>query len=68
MMLNQAEIVDSDEEQVELLYRIGMKVLIDIYCTRGWNFSSAAFRNEMKEMGLESVIALCAAGRMENQT
>ena len=57
MMLNQAEITDADEDQVGQLYRIGMKVLIDIYCTRGWNFSSTAFRNEMKEMGLEPVIA-----------
>jgi hypothetical protein len=43
MFLNEAEITDADEEQVGLLYSIGIKAIIDIYCTRGMELSGSAF-------------------------
>lgn len=39
-LLQAAEIYDADEDTVEKLQSIGMKVLVDIYCTRESNFSS----------------------------
>ena len=58
MFLNEAEITDADEEQVGLLYSIGIKAIIDIYCTRGMEFSGSAFKKELKDLGVQLLIAM----------
>ena len=55
-LLEAADIYDADEDTVGKLQSIGMKVLVDIYCTREANFSSKHFKDELKDMGLESSI------------
>ncbi len=55
-LLEAADIYDSNEDTVGKLQSIGIKVLVDIYCTRESNFSSKHFKDELKDMGLESSI------------
>jgi len=58
MFLNEAEITDADEEQVGLLNSIGIKAIIDIYCTRRMEFSGSAFKKELKDLGVQLLIAI----------
>jgi len=41
-----------------LLYSIGIKAIIDIYCTRGMEFSGIAFKKELKDLDVQLLIAI----------
>ena len=55
---DEEQITDADEEQVGLLYSIDIKAIIDIYCTRGMEFSGSAFKKELKDLDLHLLIAI----------
>jgi len=50
MLLEAAEIHDADEETVAALYSIGIKVLVDLYCTRETNFRLVIKSTDVREI------------------
>ena len=57
ILLEEAGIRNADEDTVEILFDIGIEVMIDIYCTRGWNFGAEKFKDSMMQMQLKPIVA-----------
>ena len=57
MMLEEAGIRNADEDTVEILYDIGIDVMIDIDCTRGWLFGAEKFKDAMEKMQMKPLVA-----------
>jgi hypothetical protein len=57
MMLEEAAIRNADEETVEILYDIGIELMIEIYCTRGWAFGAEKFKDAMERMQVKPIVA-----------
>ena len=45
------------EDTVEILYEIGIDLMIDIYCTRGWSFGAEKFKDAMEKMMMKPIVA-----------
>ena len=58
ILLEEAGIHNADEDTVEILFDIGVDLMISIYCTRGWNFGAEKFKDAMEKMLLKPIIAL----------
>ena len=50
MMLEESGIRNADQDTVEILYDIGIELMIDIYFTRGWAFGAEKFKDAMEKM------------------
>ena len=57
ILLEEAGIHNADEDTVEILFDIGVDLMISIYCTRGWNFGAEKFKDAMEKMQLKPIIA-----------
>ncbi len=57
MRLEEAAICNADEETVDILYDIGIELMIEIYCTRGWAFGAEKFKDAMERMQVKPIVA-----------
>ena len=57
MRLEEAAIRNADEETVDILYDIGIELMIEIYCTRGWALGAEKFKDAMERMQVKPIVA-----------
>ena len=57
MRLEEAAICNADEETVDILYDIGIELMIEIYCTRGWALGAEKFKDAMERMQVKPIVA-----------
>ena len=56
-LLEDAKIHNADVDTVDTLFDIGLDVMLDIYCTRGWKFDAEKFQTAMEKMELRPIHA-----------